>query len=156
MKCECALCKLELSDPNYKKRQTLLARCDKIVPKKANWSENYLKSYLSTLKDTYRPGQPYQYQLFPALSHIATWYILKSDMEKHAQVVLQMFESKKDCDYVSAAVFIVEAARNYVQARMRAKAREVLAMARAYLVGHIEHYNYAFDLDKLEESLASF
>lgn len=144
---------MERKDPNYRARVTLISKNDQIMRDKSKWSEKNFKAYIDAIKTTYKPGQPYQYQLFPALSNLASWYIMKRDMKKHAEVMVEMFEAKRDCDFVFAATLIVEAVKNYLEAKMPVKAKETLEIAEKYFVGSIEHYNYAFGFDKLTKAL---
>lgn len=111
---------------------------------------------VDTIRATYKPGQPYQYQLHSPLCDLLRWYITyDGSNEQMAKCFMQMFESLRDCsfEYLNACMCIANAVKHYLEAGMQEEARETFEIAKKFFVGSIELYNYGLDFDKLEAGL---
>lgn len=150
---------MERKDLNYKNRVRLLAESRKALGTSDKpLSENGFSKIVETIRATYKPGQPYQYQLYSALFDLLRWYMMNGEREeKMAECSMQMFESLRDCsfEYLNACMCIANVAKYYWDAGMREEARETLEIAKKFFIGSIEHYNYGLDFDKLEAGVTS-
>lgn len=149
--CDCALCRLELNDPNYSIRRQLLAKYDDIKAKISSTTsvdEKYLRNYYQKIRQTYK-GQSEQFmnELAKPLQLLIMHFMLKLDFKKAADTLMETFEIVKDFDVPLALVVIYSAAKYYMLSNLMDKVKETLLIAKNYIVGDLDFYGSMVGVD---------
>lgn len=141
------MCELDRTDPNFETREKLIAKNEQIMKNLASVEEKYLIKYVQMVKNTYQPGQMYQYRMSIPLATLAGFYRMHGDAKKAAETFMQMFYLLKDCDRMFSCMLLVQTVNSYVACGLKREAREVLKKAKEYFVGSTDYYNYVYDIN---------
>lgn len=152
------MCEIERSDPNYEKRERLVAQFNEETIKgnivnAEKCDLNTLLDYEIKIKKMYKPGQPYQTHMNSPLLALVYFHRGKGDTLRRAETYMRLFELNKDIDNLFSFKMLFLAYIDYLLAQRNEEASKTQKITENYLIGSFLVYSYTFELALFKKSL---